>query len=235
MPEPIYRRTTLPNGVRLLTVPMSHVRSVTIDCYVGVGSRYESPEQAGIAHFLEHMIFKGSAAYPTAQSLSEAIEGVGGVLDAATDKEVTVFTTKIASALFEHGLEVLADMVRRPRLDARELDKERRVIIDEIAMYRDSPFDWVHVLADETLFPGLPLGREVAGTRESVQGITRDAMAAFHAAHYVPSNLVISVAGDITHEQVYDAVLRRFGDWQSAPTPSLHAVAAASGRRARHL
>jgi predicted Zn-dependent peptidase len=234
MPEPLYRRVTLPNGVRLLTVPMAHVRSVTIDCYFGVGSRYESAELAGVAHFLEHMIFKGSAAYPSAQLISESIEGVGGALDAATDKEVTVFTTKIASHLFEHGLSVLADMVRRPLLDPAELDKERRVIIDELGMYRDSPLDWVHVMADETLWPGLPLGREVAGTRESVEAISREAMAAFHAAHYIPANLVISVAGDISHERALEAVTRHFGDWEtrqapaytpSAPPPSVPRVA----------
>src|SRR5690348_4950280 len=157
MTERLYQRATLPNGLRLLTARMPHVRSVTIDCYFGVGSRYEPKELAGVSHFLEHMIFKGSAAYPTAQSISEAIEGVGGALDAATDKEVTVFTTKIASHRFDHGLQVLADMVRRPRLDPAEMDKERRVIIDELGMYRDSPLDWVHVMADETLWPDLPL------------------------------------------------------------------------------
>ncbi len=217
--ERIYQRATLPNGLRLLTIRMPHVRSVTIDCYFGVGSRYEPNELAGISHFLEHMIFKGSAVYPTAQQISESIEGVGGALDAATDKEVTVFTTKIASHLFDHGLHVLADMVRRPRLDQSEMDKERRVIIDELGMYRDSPLDWVHVMADEALWPGLPLGREVAGTRESVQAISREAMADYHDTHYVPGNLVISVAGDITHEQALDAVTRLFGDWGARTAP----------------
>jgi predicted Zn-dependent peptidase len=219
MTERIYQRATLPNGLRLISARMPHVRSVTIDCYFGVGSRYEPLELAGIAHFLEHMIFKGSAGYPTAQQISESIEGVGGALDAATDKEVTVFSTKIASHLFDHGLSVLADMVRRPRLDPAEMDKERRVIIDELGMYRDSPLDWVNVMADETLWPDLPLGREVAGTRESVQSISCEAMAEFHATHYVPGNLVISVAGDITHEQALDAVTRLFGDWEARPVP----------------
>ncbi len=215
----MYQRATLPNGVRILTERVTHVRSASVACFFGVGSRYETVALAGASHFIEHMLFKGSARYPTAQLISEAIEGVGGVLDAATDKEVTVYSAKVASRHFDLAFGLLADMIRFPRFEAAEMEKERRVIIEELGMYRDSPQEWVGVLADEVVWPDLPLGREVAGTRESVSAISREALDAYRIAHYVPGNLVISVVGDITHEQVVEAATRLFGDWAPAPTP----------------
>jgi predicted Zn-dependent peptidase len=215
----MHERATLRNGVRILTDRMPHVRSVSIVLYFGAGSRYEEASQAGVSHFIEHMSFKGSERYPTAQSISEAIEGVGGVLDAGTEKELTVYSAKIASRHFDLAMGVLADMVRRPRLDPRELEKERRVIIDEIGMYRDSPQEWVSVLADETLWPGLPLGREVAGTRATVEGLTREEMETYHTRHYLPGNLVLSVAGEVEHGQVVEAAERLLGDWKPGELP----------------
>jgi predicted Zn-dependent peptidase len=217
----MYERANLANGVRILTARMPYVRSVSIVLLFGVGSRYEEARQAGVSHFIEHMLFKGSARFPSAQLISEAIEGVGGVLDAATDKELTVYSAKIASRHFDLALNVLCDMVRHPRLDPRELDKERRVIVEEINMYRDSPQEWVGVLADETLWPdNRPLGREVAGTRATVEAISRAEMQAYWTAHYLPGNLVLSVTGDIEHEQVVAAAQRLLGDWPSAPVPA---------------
>jgi predicted Zn-dependent peptidase len=213
-----YTLVTLPNGLRLITAPMSHLRSVSVECFFVVGSRYESAELAGVSHFIEHMLFKGSEHYPTAQAISETIEGVGGILDAATDREVTAYSAKVASRHLELALELLADMILRPRFDPAELEKERRVIVEELSMYHDSPQDWVHVLADETLWPGgAPLGRDVAGTRESVLSISREAMIAYKTAHYTPGALVISVAGDISHEAVYALVAKLFGAWETAP------------------
>ena len=215
----MYSRVTLPNGLRILTSSMTSVRSVSIVFYFGVGARYETAEVSGVSHFIEHMLFKGSAQYPTAQVISETIEGVGGVLDAATDKELTIFSAKVASRHFDLALNLLADMVRHPRLDPAELEKERHVIIEELGMYRDSPQEWVGVLADEAVWPDLPLGREVAGTRETVSGISLDQLDAYRRQHYTPGNLVISVVGDVTNERVITAVERLFGDWEAAPVP----------------
>jgi len=216
----MYERATLPNGLRILTERVTHVRSASIVCFFGVGSRYETEAQAGASHFIEHMLFKGSERYPTAQLISETIEGVGGVLDAGTDKETTVYSAKVASRHFDLAFGLLADMVRFPRFDPAELEKERRVIIEELGMARDNPQDWVGVLADEVVWPDLPLGREIAGTRESVGALTGEALAAYWATHYVPGNLVISVVGDITHEEVVAAATRLFGDWRAAPIPA---------------
>ncbi|HEV2238734.1 MAG TPA: pitrilysin family protein, partial [Ktedonobacterales bacterium] len=157
--------------------------------------------------------------FTSAQAISEAIEGVGGVLDAATDKELTVYSAKIASRHFDLALDLLTDMVRAPLLEQREVEKERRVIIEEINMYRDSPQEWVGVLADEMLWPDGPLGREVAGTRATVEGISRDELAEYRASHYVPGALVLSIVGDIEHDATQAAAERLFGDWPAGPLP----------------
>ncbi len=130
----MYRRAALPNGVRILSATMPHVRSVSMILFFGVGSRYESVELSGASHFIEHMLFKGSARYPTARAISETIEGVGGVIDAETSKELTIFSAKIASQHFDLALNLLADMVRFPLMESAELEKERRVIIEELSM-----------------------------------------------------------------------------------------------------
>ena len=214
----MYQRHTLRNGLRILTSHMPYVHSVSVLLFFRVGSRYESAEVAGISHLIEHMLFKGSERYPSAQAISETIEGVGGVLDAATDKELTVFSAKTADRHGELALALLADMVQRPILSSVELEKERHVIIEELGMYHDSPQDWVGVLADETVWPGLPLGREVAGTRETVEMISLEAIKEHLSTYYGPNNLIISVAGNIDHEQVIETIEALFGDWNPTQT-----------------
>jgi predicted Zn-dependent peptidase len=215
----MYERVTLPNGLRLLTQRMTHVRSASILCYVGAGSRYESDELAGIAHMIEHMVFKGTERYPTAPAIAEAIESVGGSLDAETGKESTIYSIKVLSRHFDLAMDLLSDVLRRPRFDPEELEKERRVIIEELAMYRDDPQGWVGVLGDDEFWPSMPLGREVAGTRETVEAMSLASARAFHAAHYMPNNLVLSIVSDLEHEQVVEAVERLFGDWTPGEVP----------------
>jgi predicted Zn-dependent peptidase len=214
-----YERATLTNGVRLLTTYVPHVRSAVIDLLFAAGSRYDPPAYSGIAHFLEHMIFQGSAAYPTVQVISETIEGVGGIHNASTGKESTAYWAKVPSSHFELAIDLLADTVRRPLLDPALLDKERRIITEELSGYYDSPPEWVNVLANELLWTQQPLGREVAGTRETLQAISREAMAAFHAQHYLPNNLIVSIVGNISHERALDSVTRLLGDWEVAAAP----------------
>ncbi len=215
----MYQRVTLPNGVRVFTSRITHVRSVSIAFYFGVGARYEPDAISGASHFIEHMLFKGSERFPNAQTISEAIEGVGGVLDAATDKEITVYSAKVASQHFDLAMRLITDMIRRPLMEAEEVEKERGVIIEELNMYRDSPADWVNVLADETMWPGQPLGREVAGTRETVTALSRETLLDYKTRHYTPSNLVVSIAGNVSHEQVMDALDTLLGDWPAADAP----------------
>ncbi|HEY7341269.1 MAG TPA: pitrilysin family protein [Ktedonobacterales bacterium] len=215
----MYVRTTLPNGLRLVTAPISHVRSVSIAFFFGVGSRYEPDEIAGVSHFIEHMVFKGSKRYPSAQLISETIEGVGGMLNASTDRETTIYTARIASRYFEQAMDMLADMVRQPLFARDEIGRERRVISEEIGMYMDDPGSWVSVLANEQFWLNTPLGREIAGTRETVQKMPEFAIREYHARHYLPNNLVISVAGDVTPERVEQVATQLLGDWQPQPAP----------------
>ncbi|HEX6543234.1 MAG TPA: pitrilysin family protein [Ktedonobacterales bacterium] len=215
----MYVRTTLPNGLRLVTTPISYVRSVSIAFFFGVGSRYEPDEIAGVSHFIEHMLFKGSKRYPSAQLISETIEGVGGILNASTDRETTAYTARIASRYFEQAMDLLADMVRHPRFARDEIGRERRVISEEIGMYMDDPGSWVSVLANDLFWKDTPLGREIAGSRDTVQHMPETAIREYHARHYLPNNLVISIAGDITPERAEEVVTRLLGDWQPQPAP----------------
>jgi predicted Zn-dependent peptidase len=207
-----YERTALANGLRILTAPMPQTRSVTIAVYVGTGSRYERNEEAGLSHFVEHLCFKGSAKRPTAKDIAEAIDSVGGLLNGATDRETTVYYAKVAASHFSLALDVLADIVRAPRFDPAEEEKERSVILEELAMVADTPAQLVDLLIDEALWPDQPLGRDVAGTEESVRNLTRQMALDYVARQYVPNNIVISAAGNIEHRRVIDEVAAFWND-----------------------
>jgi predicted Zn-dependent peptidase len=225
MTETTFRKTTLDNGLRVLTATMPHARSVAVSIYVAAGSRYETPEQAGMSHLLEHLLFKGTAKRPTPQAISELIEGVGGVMNAGTDRELTVYYAKVARIHFDRAADVLTDMIRHPLMANEELEKERKVVIEEIASTGDSPAQLVDVLLDATMWPDQPLGRDVAGTEESVIGLTRDGTVQYMQRQYVPNNIVIAVAGAIEHEEVVAAIEGALGDWQrGAPSPWFPAV-----------
>ncbi len=212
--------TTLENGLRILTAPMPHTRSVTISFYVGAGSRYETRAVAGLSHFVEHMLFKGSSKRPTAKEISEAVDRVGGMLNGGTDRELTVYYVKIARPHFALAFDVLVDMLRRPVLDRGEIEKERRVIIEELAMVNDSPAQQVDVLLDEVLWPDQPLGWDVAGTPETVASLSAEAIEAYLARQYVPNNTVLAVAGAVDHDEVVEAARATLADWpQGSPAP----------------
>ena len=208
-----HRKTVTDNGLRILTSRMPHTQSASIVLYVGAGSRYESPVEAGISHFVEHMCFKGTPRYPTSKDISEAIEGVGGVMNASTDRELTAYWCKVPVTHFHEALDVLADMVREPIYDADEIEKERQVILEELAMTYDVPSYRAELLIDEVMWPDQPLGRDVGGTRDSVSGITRDMMLDYMGRQYTPPNLVVSIAGNIHHDDAIEAVESRFLGW----------------------
>ncbi len=207
----MYQKTTLDNGLRLITATMPHTRSVSICIYIGVGSRYETEAQAGISHFIEHLCFKGTSKRPTPKDISVAIEGVGGVLNGGTDRELTIYWCKVAQSHFSLALDVLVDMLINSRFEPKDIERERQVIIEEINMSKDFPHQRVGMLIDELLWPGHPLGRDIAGHKESVAAVTRDRMLDFLASQYLPENIVVSVAGDIQHEEVVDAVSQVLG------------------------
>ena len=215
-----YERTTLPNGLRLLTASMPGMRSASIAFFFKCGSRYEQDRIAGVSHFIEHMLFKGTRNYPTARLISEAIEGVGGTFNGSTGKEITSYTARVPGEELEAVMTVLADMIRYSLFDPAEIEKERSVIIEELSATKDDPQEWVNLLVDEAMWPGLPLGRDDAGTIESVTGLQRQDMLTYLETHYCPNSLVISVAGNVDHQQTVELVQRLFGDWEQHNVPS---------------
>ncbi len=215
-----YVQTTLKNGLRLLTASMPSMRSTSIAFFFAVGSRYEPDCIAGVSHFIEHMLFKGSRDYPSAKLISEAIEGVGGNFNGCTSKEITSYTARVPSEHLPTVLNVLADMVRYPLFDPTEMEKERSVIVEELSAIRDDPQEWVGLLVEETMWPGLPLGRDDAGSIETVMHLQRDQMLDYLHTYYRPNSLVISIAGNIDQQQVIEQVQQLFGDWETGTVPS---------------
>jgi len=209
----LYQKTTLDNGLRVITVTMPHTRSVSICIFIGVGSRYEAEAEAGVSHFIEHLLFKGTSKRTTARAISEAIEGVGGILNGGTDKELTLYWCKVAQPHFELALDVLADMLLHSKFDPQDIEKERQVIIEEINMSKDSPAQRVDMLIDGLLWPKHPLGRDIAGNKESVAAITRDMMLDYRQGQYLPNNTVVTIAGNIQHQQMVTAVSQALGNW----------------------
>jgi predicted Zn-dependent peptidase len=195
---------------------------------VGVGSRHEDLSNSGISHFVEHMVFKGGARYPTARDVSEAIEGVGGVLNAATDRETTVFWTRVPADKLGVAVAVLTDMLLSPALDSTEVVKERQVVIEELRMYQDNPQDYVHILFDEVMWPDHPLGWDVAGREETVRSFTAGDCRAHLRSHLLPSTLVISVAGGFETAATAEVIDAAIAPWAAAsratPAPAIAAT-----------
>ncbi len=212
----MYQKTQLDNGLRIVTSAMPHTRSVTLCVFVGAGSRYEPSEQAGVSHFIEHLCFKGTLRRPTSRDISEAIEGVGGVLNGGTDRELTIYWVKVARHHFDRALDLIVDMIRSSTFAPEEIEKERQVILEELNMINDYPSHRAEALLDEMLWPHNPLGRDVGGTKESVQNITRKDMLDYMGHQYIPSNIVASVAGDVTHEEVVERVAPLTSDWPTS-------------------
>ena len=209
----MYQKTVLDNGLRIITSTMPHTRSVSLSFYIGVGSRYETEAQAGVSHFIEHLCFRGTPKRATAHELSVVIEGVGGILNGGTDKEVTVYWAKVAQPHFALALDVLADMLLNSKFDPPDIERERQIIIEEIHMTKDSPAQQVNMLIDELLWPGHPLGRDIAGSAESISAITRDMMIDYLQAQYLADNIVVAIAGNIQHEAVVTAVSQATANW----------------------
>jgi predicted Zn-dependent peptidase len=198
---PAYRLNTLATGARIVSTELADRPSITMAIMFKVGSRYESDQEAGISHFLEHMFFKGSARYGGAKEIAEAIEGVGGVLNAATDKELTMYWARVPKNKAKLAMDVLGDMLFAPLLDPAELEKERLVVLEELRMYQDSPQEYVHSLFEQISWPNHPLGRDVGGTEASVRALTRDDLLRYLEEHYLLRNLVVTIAGPVTHDE----------------------------------
>ena len=195
--------------------------SVSIAFMFGTGSRVETAQNCGLAHFIEHMVFKGGERFPTAKLISQAVEGVGGALNASTDREATIFWAKVPAERLDIAVAVLSDMLFTPRLLAADVDKERQVVVEELRMYEDSPQDHVHTLFDAVMWPDHPLGWDVAGTEATVRSFTADDCRRHLERHYVRSDLVISVAGALDPDHVASLMSSALERWpQQAAMPA---------------
>jgi predicted Zn-dependent peptidase len=215
----LYHKTTLKNGLRVLTSFMPHTHSVCVALFVGVGSRYESPSEAGTSHFIEHLCFRGTPERPTARDISEAIEGVGGILNGATDKELTFYWAKVTKPHFNTAAEVLVNMLLDSKFNPEDIEKERQVIVEEINMCKDSPSQRVCLLIDELLWPDHPLGYDIAGTKESMAGITRETLLDFLKTKYSPENIVVAVTGNVELNDILKVFERLLGSWSNPQLP----------------
>ena len=200
-----YALTELDSGERVISERVTSVRSVSLGFWIGAGSRDEPAGKAGVTHFIEHLLFKGTQSY-SAREIAEVFDTLGGELNAATSREHTVVYARVPAQHLETALDVMADMVLTPQF--AELDSEREVVLEEIAMVEDSPQELVHDLLAEAVFAGHPLGRPVIGTAEVISSVTRRSIAAYHRAAYVAGNIVVAAAGNIEHERL-QALLQR--------------------------
>jgi predicted Zn-dependent peptidase len=239
----MFQRTALPDGPRVISARLPGMRSLAVAAYVLAGSRLETRQQWGVAHFMEHITFKGTEAYPTARSVSEAVEAYGGTCNAATDRESTVYWVRLPVREAERAFGVLAQLVVRPLLRNTDIEREREIIVEEIRSYRDDPAQYVYNVFDEAFFGDSPLGWEIAGDEQSVRTLPEDEIRSFWAAAYRPANMVVAVAGDIDHETAVELVASAFGTgngpqpvYAAAPqVPSQRLIVEARDSQQAHL
>ncbi len=211
------RKTVLDNGIQLLTEDIAHVRSVAVGVWVNVGSRYEEDEIAGITHFIEHLMFKGTEKR-TAKQIAEALDAVGGQLNAFTTKEYTCYYAKVLDEHFELALDVLSDMLFNSKFAVPDIDRERNVIIEEIKMYEDTPDELVHDIFANTIWQKHPLGRPIIGYADVIGQMDRDAFMDYLGKYYVPENIVVTVAGNINHDIVAGKINTYLGGLKGGPS-----------------
>jgi predicted Zn-dependent peptidase len=204
-------REVLDNGLRLITERMPQVRSVTIGVWLTRGSRHETDERSGIAHFVEHMLFKGTS-NRSAEDIAQAIDSIGGQLDAFTAKEYASYYIKVLDEHVPLAVDLLSDIVMRPAFEADEVEREKKVILEEIKMVEDTPDDLVHELFTQHFWEGHPLGRPILGSKETVEAFTADVLRTYFRDAYVAQNMIVSAAGNLDHTAVRELVAGAFAD-----------------------
>ncbi|MHC1758568.1 MAG: M16 family metallopeptidase [Negativicutes bacterium] len=201
----MYRKSTLDNGLRIVSESIPYMSSVSIGIFVGTGSRSELPLEQGVSHFIEHLMFKGTQKR-SARDIAEMVDDVGGQLNAATDRENTCYYIKVLPEHLGLGMDILSDMLLHSKFAESDVEKERQVVLEEISLYEDSPDELIHDLHMNSLWPGHALGRNILGTRETIGGMSRQLIVDYTMRHYVPDNVVIAAAGNLTHEQLVEQV-----------------------------
>ena len=205
------RLTRLPNGITVLTEHMPGLRSVTAGIWVRRGSRHETPELNGICHFIEHAVFKGTERR-TARDIAVESDRLGGNLDAFTTHEMTGFAIKVADKSLPAAFDLIADLLAHPRFDQNDLEREQKVVLEEMKMVEDTPDELLGELFNAAYFPGHPLGRPIEGTEDTVSSFDHQTLSSFHAREFSPGNLVIAAAGNLEHDRLVDLVEKAFGN-----------------------
>jgi predicted Zn-dependent peptidase len=214
----LYHRTVLSNGLTVITEPMPHVRTVSLGVWIDAGSRYEVPAAGGVCHFIEHALFKGTTSR-SALAIAQEMDALGGHLNAFTDREHTCYYLRVLSDHLDAALAVLADMVLHPALEPAAVERERQVILEEIASYEDAPDDLVHDVFAAAMWPDHPLGRPIAGSAASVGALGPAELRAFMEARYRPSVALLTAAGQLEHGAVVNSVRRVLAAWNGSPRP----------------
>ncbi|HEX3028656.1 MAG TPA: pitrilysin family protein [Clostridia bacterium] len=210
----MYKKTVLKNGLRIVSEKIPHVRSVSVGIWIGTGSRDENLENNGISHFIEHMMFKGTEKR-SAKDIAESIDNIGGQLNAFTGKECTCYYTKTLDTHLDISFDVLSDMLFNSKFSAKDIDIERKVILEEIGMYQDNPEELVHDVLIESAWDGNSLGYSILGTQNSLDKIDRKIIKSYIKNNYTPKNTVISVAGNFEDEKLIELVNKYFGNWKA--------------------
>ncbi len=210
-----YKVHKFKNGLRVLTVPMTSLESVTVTVWVKTGSRNEEARTNGISHFLEHMVFKGSQKRPVAKLISEAVDSIGGEFNAATNKDWTNFYIKSRPQNLETAMDVLSDMVLHPILDEQEIEREKGTIVQELNMYEDTPMIKIGDVFEELMFDGNSLGWDVGGVEKTVRNIMQSDFLAYRDTHYYPENMIISISGGVNEKTALNLAKKYFGDFKS--------------------
>lgn len=227
----MFERTALPSGPRVISARLPGARSVSIAAYVLAGSRLETPAEAGVAHFMEHLTFKGTARFPSTRAISEAIEGVGGSFNAATDRESTVYWVRVPRREATRAMDVLGELIVRPTLADGEIEGERAVIVEEIRSYLDDPAEYGQILFQQAMFGDGPLGREICGDEAGIRGLPAATIRDFWRTLYRPANTVVAVAGDLGHDEAVELAGTAFGTGNGAIPGFSAAPALPAGER----
>jgi predicted Zn-dependent peptidase len=219
------QETTLANGLRIITVNIADARSLTTNIVVGTGSRYEDfAVNGGVSHFLEHLLFKGSKKYPTAEAIAVAVDAVGGYNNAYTSEDITSFYIKVPAIHGALALDILTDMMRNPLMDPTEVDRERGVIVEEMNVYRDDPARFVGIMIPALMFPHNPLGKDIIGSEAVINSISTPDIVAYQKYHYQPRNMVIAVAGQVDHAAVVKLAEAALGDLEGRERAKIQIV-----------
>jgi predicted Zn-dependent peptidase len=215
-------RTVLPNGVRVVTERMPHVRSISVGVWIATGSREESREQTGISHFIEHMLFKGTK-NRSAEQIARSVDSIGGGLDAFTSKELVSYNVKVLDEHLPEAFDIVSDLVRNPLFEKAEIEKEKGVILEELKMDVDNPEYLIHEIFSSNFWKGHALGRPILGTRDTIRSFDRAKIERYYRQFYTPKNILITAAGNLSHKRLTQLVEDHFGDLKRQPVPKVEA------------